>query len=299
MQHFLNIICLLLLFSFFSERIIFANNQKIILTGSQKTGSYIFSKELSRLWESSKRNSTTKIVNKIEPSQKNRLEQISYNGVSLAIVDSKTAFEQLKKLPNLRVLSVLWRNWLYAIGSPQKTVLTFENTKNFLIHENSFYFSQFWRSISPKSRFKWFNKNSIPNFENGLSDEVVIFTGPKYMHAIFFWLEQFAGIHLVATDKKIIKSINLNYKWIIPKKIPANTYPYQSKSLLSITSHSVLVTNTSLADEFARDLLKIIFSQKGKINSHPLFKNLLIADNIIFRKVFPFHSSSKRVFRFK
>jgi len=283
----------------FLESVVLGNTQNIILTGPERTGSYIFATELSRLWESSKKNKKTSLVNKIEISQKNRLEQIAINENSLAIVDAKTAHENIKQFPSLRILTVLWENWLYAIGTAQKSFLTFGNTNTFLIHENSFYFSQFWRTISPKTKFKWLNKNSIPNFENGFYEEVFLFTGPKYIQEIFSWLEQFAGIHLLSLDKQIVKSLNLKYKWLIPKKMPANTYPYQSESLLGLTWHPVLLTNRGFSDELASNLLKIIFSQKEKINPHPLFKDLIIQDNILFRKIFPYHSFSKNLFKFK
>lgn len=281
---------------FFSEGIIFSNTQRIILTGPQQTGSYIFATELKRLWHSSKKNRKSFITNKIEIIQKNRLHEIANNKASLAIIDSKTAYKHIKKIPNLRVLTVLWKNWLYAIGNAQKPILTFENTKSFLIHENSAYFSQLWKTISPKTKFQWFNNKSIPNFEKNFSEKVTIFTGPKYLQEVFYWLEQFAGIHLLSVDKQIIKSLSLSYEWLIPKKISANTYPYQSEPLLSLTWQPVLVTNTNLPEEFARNLLKIIFSQKEKINPHPLFRDLLIIDNIIFRNIFPYHSSSKNLF---
>ncbi len=287
------------MFCVFSESIIFGNTPRIFLTGPQQTGSFIFAKELSRLIESSKIYNKYKFVNKIEMSQINRLEQMANHGKSIAIVDAKTAQENIKKFPSLRILTVLWENWLYAIGSAQKPFLAFENTKNFMIHENSVYFSQLWRNKSPKTKFKWFNKNSIPKFENDLSEEVLILTGPKYLEEIFSWLNQFAGIHLLALDKRTIKSLSLNYKWIVPKKLPANTFPYQSESLLGLTWHPVLVTNAGFSDELARTLLKIIFSQKEKINPHPLFKDLLISNNIIFLKILPYHPSSKIFFGFK
>ena len=79
MNSFFKIIFILVLLCVFSESILFGNTQIIFLTGSQKSGSYIFAKELSRLWESSKKNRKTTIVNKIVISQKNRLEQIDNN----------------------------------------------------------------------------------------------------------------------------------------------------------------------------------------------------------------------------
>jgi hypothetical protein len=46
-------------------------------------------------------------------------------------------------------------------------------------------------------------------------------------------------------------------------------------------------------------LLKLIFAQKDALNPHLLFQILLRSDNIAFRKVYPYHSAAKKMFRFK
>ena len=86
---------------------------------------------------------------------------------------------------------------------------------------------------------------------------------------------------------------------MIPKKLPPNTFPYQSESILGLKWHPVLVGHSELSEKFVISLLKIIFSQKEKIIPHSLFKNLLISDNKIFRDIFSFHDSSKKMFRLK
>jgi len=138
--------------------------QHIILTGSQGTGSYIFATELSRLWASSRKTSNSELVIRPEISAANRLTQLSNNSISLAIIDAKSAHEELKKHSGLRVLSVLWKNWLYVLGTVPGPFLSLESTQTLLVHDNSLYFAQVWKKLAPQSKINWFNSSSIPDF---------------------------------------------------------------------------------------------------------------------------------------
>ena len=273
--------------------------QHIILTGAQDTGSYIFATELSRLWAYSQKNSTTEIATRTEISAKNRLTQLANNRVSLAIIDAKTAHEQLKKHSGLRVLSVLWKNWLYVLGTVPGPFLSLESTQTLLVHDNSLYFAQVWKKLAPQSKINWFNSSSIPDFTDGFSEEVLAVTGPVPLQEINNWLEQFAGIRLLALDQQLIRSLRLNYTWLIPHKLPANSFSYQAEALTGVAWNPVLVVRGDFPEESATTLLKLIFAQKDALNPHLLFQILLRSDNIAFRKVYPYHSAAKKMFRFK
>jgi len=134
------------------------------LTGSQGTGSYIFATELSRLWASSQKTNKSELVIRQEITEANRLTQLSNNSISLAIIDAKSAHEELKKHSGLRVLSVLWKNWLYVLGTVPGPFLSLESTQTLLVHDNSLYFAQVWKKLAPQSKINWFNSSSIPDF---------------------------------------------------------------------------------------------------------------------------------------
>ena len=292
-------ISLTIFFLIFFSAALWSKTQKIILTGSEFTGSHIFAKELSRLINLSKKKRDWELVSRVEISQETRLEQISNNGIHLAIVDAKTMYESFKKKSDIRVLSLLWKNWLYIIGTVPSPFLSIESTNNFLIHENSIYFAKVWKEFSPNTKFKWFNEQSIPSFENGFSEEVLIFTGPSHLKEINYWLEKFAGIHLLSLEKRITEALILKNKWLLHHKLPSNSYQYQTEPLTGLVWNPVLITHRNFPKDIAKDLLNIIFSQKEKINPHILFKNLLIEDNIAFRKVYPYHTSARNMFRLK
>ena len=185
--------------------------QHVILTASQGTGSYIFANELSRLLSSYRKTNNSELVIRADVSAENRLTQLSNNRVSLAIIDAKTAHEQLKKHPGLHVLSVLWKNWLYVLGTVPGPFLSLESTQTLLVHDNSLYFAQVWKKLAPQSEITWFNGSSIPDFTDGFSEEVLAVTGPVPLREINNWLEQFAGIRLLALDQQLIRSLRLNF----------------------------------------------------------------------------------------
>ena len=278
---------------------LWAKPQHIILTASQGTGSYIFANELSRLLSSSRKTNKSELVIRADVSAGNRLTQLSNNRVSLAIIDAKTAHEQLKKHPGLHVLSVLWKNWLYVLGTVPGPFLSLESTQTLLVHDNSLYFAQVWKKLAPQSEITWFNGSSIPDFTDGFSEEVLAVTGPVPLREINNWLEQFAGIRLLALDQQLIRSLRLNFPWLMPHKLPANSFSYQAEALTGIVWNPVLVVRGDFPEKLATTLLSLMFSQKETLNPQFLFKNIVRTDNIAYRKVYPYHSAAKKMFRFK
>ena len=278
---------------------LWAKPQHIILTASQGTGSYIFANELSRLLSSSRKTNRLELVIREDVSAENRLTQLSNNRVSLAIIDAKTAHEQLKKHPGLHVLSVLWKNWLYVLGTVPGPFLSLESTQTLLVHDNSLYFAQVWKKLAPQSEITWFNGSSIPDFTDGFSEEVLAVTGPVPLREINNWLEQFAGIRLLALDQQLIRSLRLNFPWLMPHKLPVNSFSYQAEALTGIVWNPVLVVRGDFPEKLATTLLSLMFSQKETLNPQFLFKNLVRTDNIVYRKVYPYHAAAKKMFRFK
>jgi hypothetical protein len=238
-------------------------------------------------------------VIRADVSAGNRLTQLSNNRVSLAIIDAKTAHEQLKKHPGLHVLSVLWKNWLYVLGTVPGPFLSLESTQTLLVHDNSLYFAQVWKKLAPQSEITWFNGSSIPDFTDGFSEEVLAVTGPVPLREINNWLEQFAGIRLLALDQQLIRSLRLNFPWLMPHKLPANSFSYQAEALTGMVWNPVLVVRGDFSEKLATTLLSLMFSQKETLNPQFLFKNLVRTDNIVYRKVYPYHAAAKKMFRFK
>ncbi len=267
----------------------------IILTSSKGAGSFIFAKELVRLLFSSDKNRKSKFIISKEDSSENRLLQLASKRVSLAIIDAKTAHDKLKKYSSLRVLSVLWRNWLHILGTTPGKFLSLESTKTLLVHENSIHFAKVWKNLSPKTEISWFNSRIIPDFKDGFSQEVLAVTGPFPIVQINNWLEQFPGIRLLVIEDKLIQSLKSNNHWLREEILPAHSFSYQAEEIKSLTWRPVLVTNIDFPEELGLLILKTIFSQRKKLNPHLLFKKLQIEDNTYFKKIYSYHSSTKKL----
>jgi TRAP-type uncharacterized transport system substrate-binding protein len=291
-------VCLLLWVCSFSGTL-WAKPQHIILTDSQGTGSYIFANELSRLLALSRKTSNSQLVIRSEISAKNRLLQLANNKISLAIIDAKTAHEQLNNHPGLRVLSVLWKNWLHVMGTVPGPFLSLESTQTLLVHDNSLHFAQLWKKLAPQSEINWFNSSNIPDFTDGFFEEVLVVTGPAPLSEINNWLEQFSGIRLLSLDQQLIQALKLEYSWLKPQKLPAKTFSYQVETLSATASNPVLVTSGNFPEKLAVTVLNLMFSQKNVLNPNFLFKDLVLTDNIAYRKFYPYHSAAKTMFRFK
>ena len=93
-----------ILLEFFPSITLLGKPQNIILTGAQETGSYMFVKELARIWEASVKDRKVEIVPSPETSPVIRLRQLENNRVTAAIIDAETAYLELNKFPGLRVL---------------------------------------------------------------------------------------------------------------------------------------------------------------------------------------------------
>ena len=96
MKLFFMIFSVLLLASFPSITIS-GKPQDIILTGTQETGSYIFVKELARIWSASVKDRKVEFVPSPETSPEIRLRQLENNRVSAVIIDAETAYLELNK----------------------------------------------------------------------------------------------------------------------------------------------------------------------------------------------------------
>ena len=273
--------------------------QNIILTGTQETGSYLFVKELARIWGTSVKDRKVDLVPSPENSSITRLRKLENNSVTAAIIDAETAYLELENFPGLRVLSILWSNWLIILGKVPSPYLSISGKKSMLVHENSLYFASTWKSLVPTTNFSWFNSYNLPVFSEGFDEEILVFTAPVPLKEINYLLEQFPGIKLLSLDGRLIKTLRSTFNWITPKKIPANIFLYQTKPLQSVVWHPVLIVRKDLPISKAIKLLQLIYTQKNSLTPHPLFDNLRLTDNLPYQKIYAFHPAAKSMFKLK
>tara|TARA_B100000579_G_C22817524_1_gene848730 strand:+ start:971 stop:1867 length:897 start_codon:yes stop_codon:yes gene_type:complete len=293
------VLFLLLLLPCFPSKTYSAKYQNIILTGTLETGSYNFVKELARIWKTSIKDRKVEFVPSPEISTLSRLRQLENNRVTAAIIDAKTANLELKKFPGLRVLSVLWSNWLIVLGTVPSPLLSISETKTLLVHENSLYFARVWKNLVPDTNFSWFNATNLPAFSEGFAEEILVLTSPVPLKQINTWLDKFPGIKMLSLETRLVKNLNSKFNWLLPKKIPANIFIYQTKPLQSLVWHPVLVVRKDFPISKANKLLRLIYSQSNSMIPHPLFDNLRLTDNLPYQKIYVFHPAAKSIFKLK
>ena len=288
-----------LLLAFFPSITLSGKPQNIILTGTKETGTYIFVKELARIWSASVKDRKVEFVPSPETSPITRLRQLENNRVTGAIIDAETAYMELNKFRGLRILSVLWSNWLIVLGSAPGPYLSLSGSKTMLVHENSLYFARAWNTIVPDTNFSWFNANNLPEFSEGFTEEILVFTGPAPIKEINYWLEQFPGIKMLSLEGRLVRTLRSTFNWLTPKKIPANIFLYQTNPLQSVVWHPVMVVRKDFPISKATKLLQLIYAQKNSLVPHPLFDNLRLKDNRPYQKVFAFHPAAKSMLKLK
>tara|TARA_B100000945_G_scaffold319095_1_gene325514 strand:+ start:1141 stop:2037 length:897 start_codon:yes stop_codon:yes gene_type:complete len=283
----------------FPSLTISGNSQNIILTGSQKTGSYIFVKELARIWENSVKDRKEDLVPSPETSLVTRLRKLENNRVTGVIIDAETAYLELEKFPGLQVLSILWSNWLIVLGKVLGSNLNLSVTKTMLVHENSLYFARAWNSLVPETNFNWFNSNKLPVLSEGFPEDNLIFTAPVPLKEINYLLDQFPGIKLLSLDERLVKTLRSKFNWLVPKKFPANIFLYHSKPIQSVIWHPVMVVRKDFPISKATKLLQLIYAQRNSLIPHPLFHNLRPTDNLPYQKIYAFHPALKSILKLK
>jgi len=288
-----------LLMAFFPSITLSGKPQNIILTGTQETGSYNFVKELSRIWSASVKDRKVEFVPSPEASPVIRLRQLENNRVTGAIIDAETAYLELKKFRGLRILSVLWSNWLIVLGSVPGPYLSLSGTKTMLVHENSLYFARAWNSLVPDTNFSWFNGNNLPEFSEGFAEGILVFSAPVPLKEINYWIEQFPGIKLLSLEGRLVRTLRSTFNWLTPRKIPANIFLYQTNPLQSVVWHPVLVVRKDFSILKATKMLQIIYAQKNSLIPDPLFDNLHLKDNLLYKKIYNFHPAAKSMFKLK
>ena len=298
MKLFYKIITVLLL-ACFPSLTITGNTQNIILTGAQETGSYEFVKELARIWTTSAKDLQEEFVPSPESSIETRLRKLENNRVTSAIIDAETAYLELENFPGLQVLSILWTNWLIILGKDLRPYLNLSETKTMLVHENSLYFARVWNSLVPETNYNWFNANKLPDLSEGFSEENLVLTAPIPLKEINYLFEKFPGIKPLSIDERLVRTLRSKFKWLIPKKIPANSFLYHSKPLQSVIWHPVMVVRKDFPLSKATKLLKLIYDQRNSLVPHPLFNNLRLTDNLPYQKIYSFHPALKSMLNLK
>lgn len=276
--------------------------QMSIWAGDAGEGSHEFAKEFTRLWKMPGISKGGTFVVKSAPSIR-RLEGLLNRRGELAVLDAKTAYEQLSQYPQLGVISVLWPNVLHIISKIEpRSGLTIKTHKNLRLHRNSSYFAALWRETLNRKgitdgQLTWFGRS--PNPESlAENQDAMILTAPYPVHELEVLFQNNPDYKLISLGKNLRDQLQKEHTWLVSHELPSGIYYKKKRSLKTVASHPVLISRNDLSSSLAREVLKLLFEQSSSVNVHVLFQNLTIKNNLPFRKKFNFHPESKKYFRF-
>ena len=136
----------ILLLVFFSTVLAFpVFSQTVLLTDHPGKGSYEFGQEMIRLWWGSGEDEKHTLTVRPITESSERLVMLRNRQAELAVIDARSAHLDLGKDLRLRVVSVLWPNFLHAVVNrltlAQPSVLS---ARSLLVHPNAMQAAQIW-----------------------------------------------------------------------------------------------------------------------------------------------------------
>ena len=274
-------------------------SQTVLLTDHPGTGSYEFGQEMARLFgEALSENEYPLTVRPwSEPSE--RLGMLRNRQADMAIIDAQSAHSDLGKDLRLRVVSVLWPNFLHAVVNSltlaQPSILS---ARSMLIHPNAMHAAQVWTSMVPEAEPVWWDQR-VHDLQNlGLVQDGLLITAPVPVMELRQMLGRFETLKLASLEPSFILRLRQNSPWWKKWKLAKGFYPGQTETVLGLASFSVLVARVDFPPDLTGKWLKLLYSQKNKINPHILFRNLDTQYNSLFKDTYHFHPKSRAFFKF-
>jgi len=273
-----------------------------VIAGERDTGSYQFAEEFSRLWGISAFNTKSSLIPVSEKTPDNRLKRLRLRQGDLAILDPKNAYQLLPQNPELAVISVLWPNVLYVISRQSELVELQISTPNTIhIHENSDYFVTTWSKLLSfqnynPDQFQWFAAGQSQQVLSNLSEGVFLMTAPYPLQEIKQLLITDTSYKFIPLNEMLLVGNHQHYPWIITNLLPTNLYPSVLQPLPMLTSYPVLIARVDTNPSFIQNVLKILFSQRDRLQPHALFQFLDPQNNQRFKN-YQFHPTSKKLFK--
>ena len=290
----------ILLLVFFSTVLAFpVFSQTVLLTDHPGTGSYEFGQEMIRLWWGSGEDEKHTLTVRPITESSERLVMLRNRQAELAVIDARSAHRDLGKDLRLRVVSVLWPNFLHAIVNrltlAQPSVLS---ARSLLVHPNAMQAAQIWTSMVPGGQLSWWEHQHYGLQEQGMLYDGMFLSAPVPLEELRQMLGRFETLSLASLEPSFILRMRQNSPWWKKWKLAKGFYPGQSQTVVGLASFSVLVARVDYPPDQTEKWLKTLHQQKEKLNPHILFRNLDAKHNSLFRDTFHFHSRSRSFFGF-
>ncbi len=274
--------------------------QTVLLSGYPGTGSHEFARELTRIMESSGVTKAESYVVRPVKYAGERLQQLRNRQGDLAIIDAETAHRRMSNGIRLRVLTVLWPNWLHLIvNTLEIPQASFPGVRIVLAHSNAVEAVRTWKSDTPEGRYTWLDETPSAILENGFLQDALMIAAPVPVEELRGLLGRFQNLRLISPGDRFARLLRQDFPWWRLWKLPAGSYPGQVEEVQGVARFPVLVSRIDFDSRQAQLVLKRIYSQRMGLNPHVLFRNLDPEQNSIFQKSFHFHPQSRKFFRFE
>ncbi|MDP6382221.1 MAG: TAXI family TRAP transporter solute-binding subunit [SAR324 cluster bacterium] len=269
------------------------------MTDHPGTGSYEFGQEMARLFGEALSENEYPLTVRPWSESSERLSMLRNRQADMAIIDAQSAHSDLGKDLRLRVVSVLWPNFLHAVVNrltlAQPSILS---ARSMLIHPNAMHAAQVWTSMVPEAEPVWWDQQ-VRDLQNlGLVQDGLLITAPVPVMELRQMLGRFETLKLASLEPSFILRLRQNSPWWKKWKLAKGFYPGQTETVLGLASFSVLVARVDFPPDLTEKWLKLLYSQKNKINPHFLLRNLDTKYNSLFKDTYHFHPKSRAFFKF-
>ena len=273
--------------------------QTVLLTDHLGSGSYEFGQEMKRLGLASRGNQIDALTIRPIKESSERLDMLKNRQAGLAILDAKSSYLNLGKDLRLRVVTVLWPNFLHVIVNrmtlTQPSIL---NARTLLVHPNAIQAARVWTSMIPDGQLIWWDQQHHGLQNQGMLHDGMFMSAPTPLKEIHEILRKFSTLSLASLEPSFVLKMRQNFPWWKKWKLGKGFYPGQSQTLEGLVSFSVLVARVDFPPDQTEQWLKMLYQQKEKLNPHILFRNLDAKHNSLFKNTFYFHSKSHSFFGF-
>ena len=201
-------------------------SQTVLLTDHPGTGSYEFGKEMARLLGEALSENEFPLTVRPWNESSERLGMLRNRQADMAIIDAQSAHSDLGKDLRLRVISVLWPNFLHAVVNrltlAQPSILS---ARSMLIHPNAMHAAQIWTSMVPEAEPVWWDQQ-VHDLQNlGLVQDGLLITAPVPVMELRKMLGRFETLKHASLDPSFILRLRQNSPWWKKWKLAKGFYP--------------------------------------------------------------------------
>jgi len=277
-----------------------------LLHGETYTGTSEFVDGLANAWRWDRSISTHRLASEVVEDIQFRLDQVTRGRADFAILPIHAFRKHMEDFPGLRVLGVLWPNYLHALVREDNPapVFTVPLSKPVVVASNAEYVLNGLREWGRGKgrrlgaiRQETSGKNPISLAVEG--DEIVVFSAPAPILELRQAMAENSDLRVMRVSSRISEILELYYPWVQRESLPEGVYAGVGKTVIPAW-HMILVVNERVSDVGIQKMLGVLYDTNPILRqANPLFGAIDGKLNTVFAKLFPFHDETARRFGFE